>query len=76
MFALFVTDGAFGIKKNGIIVIRRGDHWSPFLYGREKIKQPPLRHCVTPFLKERLVGSHRGELSTQLTEGWLKILFP
>ncbi len=22
------------------------------------------------------VGAHRGELSTQLTVGWLKILFP
>ena len=42
----------------------------------KNIKQPPLCHCVTPLLKERLVGSHRGELSTQLTEGWLKILFP
>ena len=20
--------------KNGIIIVRRGDHWSPFLYGR------------------------------------------
>ena len=32
---------------------------------------PPLRHFVTPLLKERLFGSHRGELSTQLTEVWL-----
>jgi len=47
------------IQKN---IIRRGDHWSPFLYGHQKIKKPPLRHCVTHLLKERLIGSHRGEL--------------
>ena len=37
---------------------------------------PPLRHFVTPLLKERLSkGSHRGELSTQLTVGWLHYFF-
>lgn len=62
--------------KNGIIIVRRSDLWSPFCMVAKKIKQPPLRHCVTPLLKERLIGSHRGELSTQLTEGWLlNILF-
>lgn len=61
------------IQKN---IIRRSDLWSPFCMVAKKIKQPPLRHCVTPLLKERLIGSHRGELSTQLTEGWLlNILF-
>ena len=32
---------------------------------------PPLRHFVTPLLKERLFSSHCGVLSTLLTEGWL-----
>ena len=37
---------------------------------------PPLRHFVTPLLKERLLyGSHWGELSTQLTVGWLVYIF-
>ena len=37
---------------------------------------PPLRHFVTPLLKERLLyGSHWGELSTQLTVGWLVHIF-
>ncbi len=32
---------------------------------------PPLRHFVTPLLKERLFGSHREELSVMPTVVWL-----